>query len=245
MTKISGIYYLKNKINGKMYIGKSIDIIGRCKGHLRDNDKPRVNRYLTNAVLKYGLKNFTYGVLEELVTYNEGLFKDKELYWIDYYNTTNRLYGYNLRRDSSTKMIVHEETRKLLSIAVSGSKNPNYNNKWSNEQKNRMSLIQKELYASGKIITTIERRKKVSDFFIKYWSDKNKVETMALSVKNSKQKLHKFIQYTKQMEFIKEYDTMDQILLENPTYKWQVIYGVCNGGKKSYKGYIWRMENKI
>lgn len=32
-------------------------------------------------------------------------------------------------------MIVHEDTRLLQSKITKGSNNPNYNNKWSNEQK--------------------------------------------------------------------------------------------------------------
>lgn len=48
------------------------------------------------------------------------------------YNSTDRNYGYNLRMDSSTKMIVHEETKKLFKQRI-GNKNPNFGNKWSNE----------------------------------------------------------------------------------------------------------------
>ena len=33
---------------------------------------------------------------------------------MDDYKSTDRQFGYNLRRDSSTQMIVHEETKQLI-----------------------------------------------------------------------------------------------------------------------------------
>jgi hypothetical protein len=48
---------------------------------------------------------------------------------MDNYKSTDREFGYNLRRDSSTQMIVHEETKQLLSKCNLGENNPNYGNK--------------------------------------------------------------------------------------------------------------------
>lgn len=45
------------------------------------------------------------------------------------YKLIDRKFGYNLRMDSSTKMIVHEETKKLLSKVNSGENNPNFGNR--------------------------------------------------------------------------------------------------------------------
>ena len=47
---------------------------------------------------------------------------------MDDYKSTDRQFGYNLRRDSSTQMIVHEETKQLLSEKYQGENNPNYGN---------------------------------------------------------------------------------------------------------------------
>lgn len=53
----------------------------------------------------------------------------------------------------------------------------------------------------------------------------------------SKNGVAKFDIYGK---FIEEFGRINDILEKYPDYKAQPIRGVCNGSKKSYKGYIWK-----
>ena len=114
----TGIYSIVNKINNKQYIGKAKCIYSRATQHKTNLVKKSKdeNRYLINAFHKYGEENFETIIIEELPL-EDAILSERELYWIDFYETTNRDKGYNLRRDSSTKMIAHEETRLLLSEA--------------------------------------------------------------------------------------------------------------------------------
>ena len=91
---------------------------------------------------------------------NEDLLRERELYWMRKFNSTDRRYGYNLRMDSSTSMIVHEETRKRLSESNSGEKNPNYNNKWSEEMKQYMSDLKKQQYRDGIVTVNMDAIRK-------------------------------------------------------------------------------------
>lgn len=112
-----GIYCIKNIVNNKVYIGKSKNIYKRIHQHLydlRNNRFKNENQHLLKSWYKYGNDNFEYFVLEYL-DYDENLVKEKELYWINYYNSTDRNKGYNFRMDSSTKMICHKETSKKIS----------------------------------------------------------------------------------------------------------------------------------
>lgn len=62
------IYKITNKINHKMYIGKTnyADPYDRFKEHIRDSKKERCkNRPLYRAMNKYGLENFEFEVIEE------------------------------------------------------------------------------------------------------------------------------------------------------------------------------------
>ncbi len=67
---------------------------------------------------------------------------------------------------------------------------------------------------------------------------------MAKKVSEKKMK-YDFYQYDKRNNFIKKFDSVKQIIAEYPNYKWQNIYSVCNGYKKSYMGFIWKKQLKI
>jgi hypothetical protein len=68
---------------------------------------------------------------------------------------------------------------------------------------------------------------------------------MINSLKATKRKKYRFIQYDLEMNIVKIWDAVEDIIAENPTYKWQNIYSVCNGYKKRIYGYVWKKENKI
>lgn len=84
-----GIYKITNKINGKSYIGQSIDIERRWKEHRRSIGLNKNSLYLDFE--KYGIDNFTFEILEECAT---EMLNEREHYWIEYYDTYNN--GYNL-----------------------------------------------------------------------------------------------------------------------------------------------------
>jgi group I intron endonuclease len=114
--KRCGIYCIKNTINNKVYIGKSIDIYRRIKEHINMLNLKRKdeNAHLTNAWHKYGADSFEYSVLEYLEA-DEKNVAIRELHWMKQFNALNKEYGYNLRSDSDSKMIVHLDTSTKIS----------------------------------------------------------------------------------------------------------------------------------
>ena len=237
-----GIYCIKNLITNKVYIGKSINIYKRIYSHINEikRKSKNENRHLINSWFKYGENNFEYFVLEYLEL-DENLLKERELYWMQQYNSTNALYGYNLRMDSSTKMIVHQETKEKLSKSVSGKNNPNYNHKWSEEKKKQMSELKKQQYKDGVVSVNIEAIRKGISRRNKNFIDNPKLkENMILKVREKNTK-YKIYQYDKNsMELIKVWDYISDIIKENPNYKKHNIYAVCSGEKKSMYGYVWK-----
>lgn len=236
-----GIYAIVNLINDKKYIGKSINIEARWWQHnnilTKDKRDKDCNRYLYNAVQKYGLMNFEYRILEKFEIANEVILKECELKWMDFYETCNRKYGYNLRRDSSTNCIVHEETKELLRGKFNGKDNPNYGNKWSDEQKSNMSERQKIRHLTYEY--TDEQRKAISERAKETWKDEDLKEQMAYNVSKRKN-THDFHQFTRNGELIKIYPSIWHIYHDYPDAKWQNIYAACNGNKPTYMGFQWR-----
>jgi hypothetical protein len=91
-----GIYKIENKVNGKIYIGQSIEIENRWKKHLRANDDFIVHK----TIHKYGKENFTFSIVEEC-----GIdeLNSKEIYWINFYQSIVP-NGYNMIPGGSNGM---------------------------------------------------------------------------------------------------------------------------------------------
>lgn len=91
-----GIYKITNKENGHMYIGLSKNIERRFSDHktkaLNSKKQDDLDKVLYKAMRKYGVDNFTYEIIEECP---EEQLKEREIYWIKYYNTYEDRNHYN------------------------------------------------------------------------------------------------------------------------------------------------------
>jgi group I intron endonuclease len=124
----AGIYKLTCKINGKIYIGKSVNI-NRRMGNYRRYDKS-IGIYFRSALLKHGWDSFEVEILEAFENFDKKNEKDNkflidmETSYIELFDSTNREIGYNLCKFSndSTGIKLSEETRLKMSIAQKGRK---------------------------------------------------------------------------------------------------------------------------
>ena len=107
-----GIYKIENLINGKVYIGQSVDIQYRFKNHKSESFNPKSNAYDTaihRAIRKYGVDNFSFDIVEEC---DQDKLREREIYWIDYYNSFGD--GYNLTSGGEGVPTVNiKQTQKL------------------------------------------------------------------------------------------------------------------------------------
>ena len=89
---MSYIYKIKNNINDKIYIGKTMKNINkRFKEHCRDSKREDIeNIPLYKAMNKYGIENFSVELIEEC---EDDILSQREIYWIEYYGSFK--YGYN------------------------------------------------------------------------------------------------------------------------------------------------------
>ena len=120
MNDISGIYCIENIINNKKYIGQSIHIKERWTKHIAElNNGTHHNDYLQKAWNKYGEENFSFYILEEC---SINLLDEKEICYINKYDSMNRSYGYNLTSGGQLrKNSISKETRDKISHAVKNS----------------------------------------------------------------------------------------------------------------------------
>lgn len=84
MEKITGIYLIKNKVNGKEYIGLSNNCTRRWYDHRSKGMNPKkkgdLMKPLYRAFRKYGLENFSFEILEEC---EKEKLCEREMYWIE------------------------------------------------------------------------------------------------------------------------------------------------------------------
>lgn len=92
-NKTSGIYKITNQLNGKVYIGQSVDLHTRLTNHIKASlgITGNIAHQLVHDVMKEnGLDNFTFEVVEKCE--KEQLNK-KEKLWIE--TCSSDTYGYN------------------------------------------------------------------------------------------------------------------------------------------------------
>ena len=208
--KKAGVYCITCIVNNKKYIGCSKNIYSRINNHKYSLEKQSLKQ--ENQYFIDDFKKYGYEKFNyEVLEYTSKNLKDKEFYYINLYDTINREKGYNLRRDNSKNgMITLEETRK----------------KYSEAQRERFSKK--------------EERDKIGKRSSKFWKENPNIkERMADKVSKALTK-YKILQYTKNGEFIKEWNRVKDIIKENPTYKVHNIYAVCSGEKPSIYGYVWK-----
>ena len=90
-SKWGRVYMFKNKINGKVYIGKTINWKGRERGHKNSAKNPKY--YFGRALRKYGWDNFERDCLIDDVPEED--LDDLETEYIKFYNSKNPAFGYN------------------------------------------------------------------------------------------------------------------------------------------------------
>lgn len=96
LSKISGIYIITCLVNGKYYIGKSVDTRKRLNEHKRElRNNIHSNEHLQNSYNIHSKENFTFELLEEYP--NEGfILFSMEHYWATILNVHDRNFGYNI-----------------------------------------------------------------------------------------------------------------------------------------------------
>lgn len=141
----TGIYKITNIINGKCYIGQSVNLKSRIKSHksmLKHNNED--NPLLRKATKKYGYEKFEIEIIKYCKEEELDLY---EQYYIDYYKSHKRENGYNIELGGSThKHLSKEQIEKMKRNKkgkLIGKDNPFYGKHHTKETKERLSKIKK------------------------------------------------------------------------------------------------------
>lgn len=241
MEKICGIYAIRNKVNGKMYIGQQIDIKSRWKQHVRElKSKTHCNSYLQYSWDKYGEDCFDFFIIEEC---ESGLLNKTEMYYISKYDTFKNGYNLTLGGDGSDyseeeRMNFRKKRKPLAVLQIDLL----YNivNRWN-------SAAEASYKTGFDYITILVCCKPTSQIKLHksfFWVYEEYLENCVYPedyfvIKNGKPK--SVYQFDTRMNFIKKWDSISQVKEAgfNPTGVQKVCTGVCN----TSQGFVWRFVN--
>jgi hypothetical protein len=108
------VYIITNKINKKVYIGKTEgDVKMRWQQHIY-NAALGVKYHLYNAIRKYGLKNFTFEILESNLSGE--VLKEKEKEYIKQFDSLANGYNMTIGGEGVTKYNHEDIKNKYLEL---------------------------------------------------------------------------------------------------------------------------------
>ena len=164
----SGIYKITNKINGRYYIGSSINIKNRWNEHKRTlKQNKHDNDFLQKSWNKHGEESFLFEIIEYVLDLNKLL--EREQSYLDLI-TYDKKMSYNLCKTAGNMLgFKHsDETKKKMSNSRIGNKN-SLGFEHSNETKKKMSNSHFGLKHDDKtIILMINKSKKDNLKSVKY-----------------------------------------------------------------------------
>ena len=129
------VYKITNKINGKVYIGQTINAMQK---RWRDHKNSHKQHPLQNSMLKHGKENFSIEQIDSASSQEE--LNEKEAYWINFYDSRNSEKGYNLR-EAGSHGSQSESTKQKLREAHLGMSH-------TEETKQRLSEVNKGKHLS-------------------------------------------------------------------------------------------------
>jgi group I intron endonuclease len=156
--KISCIYQIKNKVNGKFYIGSTHDYKTRQYMHVLELKANRHrNRHLQGAWNKYSEDSFEFIILEKINLSNgltpdsiRSLLEEREQFYLNTLLFANcndgrfKEMGYNILPNACSAGLgvkCSDQAKKNISESKKGSKNPNWGKPRSDEWRAKMEAI--------------------------------------------------------------------------------------------------------
>lgn len=116
------IYKATNKINGKIYIGQTLDFKRRKSEHLSAKNGVHAKCIFHKAIQKYGKENFEWEIIDTCQTLDESLFLES-LYIAQYNSCTfmKNSKGYNIVYTQHDNMRYVHNCQKVISYDLAGN----------------------------------------------------------------------------------------------------------------------------
>lgn len=230
-----GVYYFFNNITNDIYVGATLDLKRRYQEHV-SKKKRNYNRLIYSAFKEFGLRNFSFRIIE--IVEDVSLLQLKETEWIfilnPKYNVHKKSGGSTgLKRDEDLRNYIREKSK------IQWQKMP---------EEQRSSIIKNNLTGRKKgYVVTDEQKQRLRELQIgKKWTEAQRIKmsaTQKISMKGNKNG-NKQISSVKEGIVIKTYNSAVEASKEFGVYP-SSITGALRGRRKHSCGYEWIYGNKI
>lgn len=107
------VYLIRNIINNKVYVGQTRQKLSkRISGHKEKAKANKGQHHLYNSMNKYGFDSFNVQLLEYCDDAEH--LNEREIYWIRFYKSTERQFGYNYQAGGADCRILDPDKRKEM-----------------------------------------------------------------------------------------------------------------------------------
>lgn len=118
---MKAIYKWTNLTNGKVYIGKSVDIAKRLREYRHEVSRGH-ERPIISALSKYGFDQFEFEIIENCDNLTNEELLDREQYWMDFYQSQDMTKGYNLLDAKESPLEVYSQGSKNIKARLNEEK---------------------------------------------------------------------------------------------------------------------------
>lgn len=250
---ICGVYEIINLVNGKIYIGKSIDIERRWNHHKYGKTK----LVLSNSIKKYGLNNFKFTIIEtfnsekyDKVSLERELTKSEQK-WMDLKKSYTKEIGYNIDKVSKPNLTIKRGIKfgdKISKIKIEmnhGGQSVIQYDLSGKEIKKWKSAADVERVLgilSENISGVCLKKQKTAGGYI--WRKEHDLLTQEelVNINILKRNRKKILKFSMDGEYIETYNSIEDAAKSvNSKYSSAIVH-VCKGRHKSYKGFKWNYK---
>lgn len=233
MSKNGSIYLIRNRVDGKVYVGSTLYGDRRANEHFCELKNNRHhNTHLQNAYNKYGSENFQFSIIVSNIPEN-GLYK-KEEYYIKFFDSCNSDFGYNFNenplrpRAPNKKQIIQIDPNTFKVVQ-----------EWDSILEAAYSLKENGKNASSSIGRACGRLDKVCEVYNYIWCFREDLEYRMDQLENGEFKSKKVLQYDLVGRFIKCWGTVKNAA-ESLNVSGHNIGSACEGRIHHSGGFQWR-----